>query len=1120
MSETEAFKGNIEWLGWDAPAIELVSARLLELRKKRPDTFRRTLLVLPTAESARRLREYMALRAREEAETATAPLLMPRVMQLGHLLDETGPNVATEQETLAAWLKVLNTKGEDPVAAYAPLIPCRPEKHVARWAVGTAYKLMELRQQLEQENISCNAVTKLLEKRETEASGMATERGMTAKRAALGQEKLRWRKLGELFSRVDALLGRKPAQQAREELVLHPHWPGKSRLMIVACVPDLSPQLRRFLNNLHGTDGGEVQIWVNAPEPKPGDALFDAFGMPTTAWTTRDIDVPNALVFQDEEKKVLDGDRSTLHLVDDATALAQEAVRLAGGRTSDEVMVAVGDTAYTPAIIGAFEEKGWSLYAPEGRSLLTTDVGRLVGQLADLCAAREEFRLTDTDDGGMAELNAFVELMCNPVLQRVLRAHAAVSVGLKKLVEDLRAQLLPATTGALCRLLNPETPLPSEGNISLQNAERQRCSAYYDYAVSALAWADACCRAETLPEKLRSLADRLINVYAESSLKRPVEKLSRTLMQAADEHFVATVGKVPLLLEILRRKAEDAAKGVQNTEARHLSVGDVSGWREVPFAPEKRVILTALHDGCVPEPARGSEFLPDSLCQELGIRGSESYTARDSFLFTALMEGRRAAKNGDVHIIMARQNPDASVAAPSSLLLRCGADLPQRARLLFAEAAANHTPVSVPSLPLFRADCGGKKELLPGEMESIGLIAQGRSNPFAKTETMPDGTVRYTRTFSPSSLSLFLQCPLSFWMKHLFGLDAGDVYETDKSEPASNEYGTLMHSVLQKLVRRYPSKRMLLDAAGTENRAALEEYLAQEAEALCREEWQRCYAPARFRGAMPLPLLVQAQNMEKTVRRFARRHVADVLAGWCNLACEYQLTPTLTLEDGRQVRFRMTADRIDRHEDGSWRIIDYKTSNGDKNPWDVHFGGMAEQGDNTFHRFMNAQGYHFEPLMERTEYATNYYHWKDVQLMLYAFGLRQLDPAVFGIDASADSMASVMPQLFYYTLEGKTQSVKCHDFLNMAEDKPDMLFGLSPEALLEHAMQTVRNSIRMILDGVCLFSAESLRLKDAPFSRLRDARECKRAPRFGGISSRRDPRALFCLPALADSSEA
>lgn len=24
MSETEAFKGNIEWLGWDAPAIELV----------------------------------------------------------------------------------------------------------------------------------------------------------------------------------------------------------------------------------------------------------------------------------------------------------------------------------------------------------------------------------------------------------------------------------------------------------------------------------------------------------------------------------------------------------------------------------------------------------------------------------------------------------------------------------------------------------------------------------------------------------------------------------------------------------------------------------------------------------------------------------------------------------------------------------------------------------------------------------------------------------------------------------------------------------------------------------------------------------------------------------------
>lgn len=1109
MSETENFRGNIKWLGWEAPAIELVAERLLKLREDRPESFRRAVLVLPTAESARRLRECMAAKEREKAKKATAPLLMPRVMQLGHLLDDIGKDVATEQETLAAWLEVLNANGEDPVAAYAPLIARRPEKHLARWAVGTAYKLMDLRQQLEQEEVSCNAVTKLLEKREAENSALTSERLKKAKLAAMGQEKLRWRKLGELFSRVDAQLGKKTAQQAREELVQHPHWPGQSRLMIVACVPDLSPQLKRYLNNLHGTDEGEVQIWVNAPATSA--AMFDSFGMPTEKWATREIDVPNAFVYQDEAKKTLDADRSALHSVDDAAALAQEAVRLAGGYTSDEVMVAVGDTAYTPAIIGAFEEKGWNLYAPEGRSLLTTEVGRLVGLLADLCAAREEFRLSDTDEGGMAELNAFVNLMCNPVLQRVLKAPYQVSIALRKHMETLRSQLLPATAAALCHILNPETPLPTEGNLSLERVAKDRCRAYYDYAVSALAWADACCCAETLPEKLRSLADRLINVYAESSLKRPVEKLSRTLMQVADEDFVASVGSVPLLLEILRRKAEDAAKGVQNTEARHLSVGDVSGWREVPFAPEKRVILTALHDGCVPEPARGSEFLPDSLCTELNIRGSESYKARDSFLFTALLEGRRDAKNGDVHIIIARQNPDGSPAAPSALLLRCGKELPQRARILFDEPDANHTPAEVPMMPLFRAACGGQTSISPGEMESIDMIAPGCANPFTKTETGTDGTAHYVKTYSPSSLRLFLQCPLSFWMKHLFGLDASDVYEEDKSESSANEYGTLMHSVLQKLVQDFPNKAALVKAAGTADPEAQTAFLSEKAVEVCRAEWARCYAPARFREAMPLPLMVQAQNMEKTARAFAARHVEDLNEGWCNLACEYKLNPILRLSDGREVRFNMTADRIDRNEDGRWRVIDYKTTDKDKRPFGDHLERTDSPRETPFYLYMNTAGYHFKPLSVQQGEKVIYYRWQNVQLMLYVFGLQQLEPAKLNTAVPETSLNGVMPELFYYTLQGNTQSIACYDFM---ADSHLAGASVTPQEMLENAMLTVDSAIRMILDGACLFSAESLGLKHAPFSKLRDARNSTIAPRFGGISPAHDPRSLFGLPQL------
>lgn len=1129
MSETEKFRGNIKWLGWDKPAIELVAERLLKLREDRPESFRRAVLVLPTAESARRLREYMAVKVREKVKTATAPLLMPRVMQLGHMLATENSHIATEQETLAAWLKVLNTKGEDPVAAYAPLIARRPEKHLARWAVGVALKLMQLRQQLEQEGVSIDAVTQLLERHGDSEADAVSARVNAARQKAYGQEKLRWRKLGELFTRVDALLGKKTAQQAREELVQHPVWPGKSRLMILACVPELSPQLKRYLNNLHGTDNGEVQIWVNAPEEEA--KKFDAFGMPTEAWCRCEVQVPDALVYQDERH--VDADRSTLHLVDDADELAREAVRLTAGLDSDEVMVAVGDTAYTPAIIGAFESAaedadgkpdGWKLYAPEGRTLLTTEVGQLPELLANLCAAREEFRLSDEDEGGMAELNAFTALICNGALRRVLKAPHTVSVGLQKHIEALRNQLLPATTAALCDIMNPAVPLPSEGNKSLQIIEKQRSADYYEYVCKARRWADECCDINTVAEKLTKLANSLINLYDESSLKKPVDKLARLMVQVADASFVRSVGDISLLLETLRRKTEDAATGVQNTEERHVSVGDVYGWREVPFAAEKRIILAAFHDGCVPEPARGSEFLPTSLCEELGIRNEALRVARDTFLFTALLAGREA---GQVHIIITRQNPDGSGVAPSSLLLRCGQELPQRARVLFAEAPAKSTPAVVPSMPLFHADTQGRECISPGEMESITEIALGNPNPFAEKQQDADGTACYKRTFSPSSLATFLQCPLSFWLKHLFGMDAANIYEEDKCETAANDYGTLMHTILQKTVLRYPCWNTLVTAAGTEDKASLCDFLSNEALEICRAEWKRCYAPARFRGAMPLPLMVQEQNMEKTLCDFTVRHVDDLKEGWCNIACEYELTPTLTLSNGERVRFKMTADRIDRHNDGRWRIIDYKTSSGDKKPFDVHLEEVKEGEEAPFYRFMNAAGYRFDPLVvevmrkvKKDESGTpaepekikHCYRWANVQLMLYAFGLRQANPRQLKEDLAETALCEVMPELFYYTLQGNTQKLECNDFLQSVDKK----LHLPAEQLLANAMQTVDSAIRMITDGVCLFSAESLGNKP-PYSKLREIRDSKTAPRFGGVSPLRDPRSLFCLPALQTS---
>lgn len=91
----------LHFLGWERPTIELVAEKLEELNRANPSRFRRATVVVPTAESGRRLREYMA-------ERAGKPLLMPRLTLAGQLIPTDGPGVATEAETLAAWLQVLS----------------------------------------------------------------------------------------------------------------------------------------------------------------------------------------------------------------------------------------------------------------------------------------------------------------------------------------------------------------------------------------------------------------------------------------------------------------------------------------------------------------------------------------------------------------------------------------------------------------------------------------------------------------------------------------------------------------------------------------------------------------------------------------------------------------------------------------------------------------------------------------------------------------------------------------------------------------------------------------------------------------------------------------------------
>lgn len=1117
----------IDFLGWEDPAIELVAEKLFNALtdKKTAPLYRRAIVVVPTAGSGQRLRERLAEKAFNNEKKKPFPILLPKIILAGQLISVKGKEIATEMETLSAWVHLLTAEGADPVAQYAPLIPRRPETHRERWAVGVAHKLMAIRTRLMQENVNLEQIRSLHAQHESgyiSASAQLPEDAVSARQTLQARSKVaaneqaRWRKLQSLFDKVDALLSPKISQQkAQEDFVNKAAWPGQSRLLIIACVPEFSPQLKTYLSKLHGKDGGKVEIWVHAPISEAYH--FDDFGLPLeTAWANQKIEIPGAINYSNEDKCIVDNETSTIHQVDDAEAMAAEALRLAGGHDFRNVVLAVGDSEFSPAIVNAFAtaSPAWNLNLPEGRNAMTTDLGKLPGQLADACDARKHRPLwSDTqgkvNNNGTQGLDAFVALLTNTALQTALAENKESLIGMQEHVERLRMLLLPGSEGALLSMLK-NFPAVDEGYKAIDKLRKQHNEAFFKYAEKVTECIDGLCCAE-IGKTLLNLAGKLETCIKGSEQKQLAAGIARQMRECAG--ISTNLPSSLCCMELLRRRVEDKVAGPAFADL-PSTAGDLLGWRELAYTSGKQVILAAMHDGVIPEPVPEDDFLPESLCNELGIRHEKFRIARDSYLLTAIIASRQK-DGGRVDFILARQKEDGSVLAPSPLLLRCrDEELPKRALTLFAESKTPKVLPKTAACPLRRAE-SCEDSISPGMLESIDLIAPGKQNPFTKWSKNKEGKM-VQKSYSPSSLSLFLQCPLSFWIKNLFNIDLGDTYKENKGELESNEYGSVMHAVLDKLVRQFHSWEELLTACpeAENDTQAAEEHMLTAARNIAADEWQRVYNSTSTRQGQTLPMEVQLQAIERTLAEFVRQHLNDLNCGWCNVAREYTLEPTMCLANGDTVSFSMNADRIDYNPSTRrWRIIDYKTSSTEKNPHDIHFDPLDGNDASLYCQFMNVQGYKFGTV----PFGEKLYRWDNVQLPLYAYGLRQMSAHELNQDMPDTPLTDVIPDLLYYNLQSKTEKLVVFPLVldeRVIPLSPKAPCELNTEELFDSAMQTVQSAISMIRDGKCLFSAEALELTRRPYSVLNTSSWDKRAPRFGALTLESDPRSLFCLPKL------
>lgn len=1010
-----------EFIGWNRPAIELVAEKLEALNETAPDAFRRATVVVPTSESGRRLREYMA-------ERAGKPILMPRIILPGQLIPTDGGKVASEMEILAAWIQVL---GSSTVMQGKP----------SAWLLDVARQLQRVREQLEQENRSpdCNAdalndfVTHQLQESEE------------AWKDTIAYEQERWNNLRTMFAAVDdviAVRGLKLPEWVRAEELAQP----KSRgMLIIACVPELSPQNRLYMKRLSETAAAGIRIWVNAPEEER--ERFDAFGQPIPfieqgpltgqGWCECVVQIPRLRRPGEVCPDISEFD--VIHPVAGRTEFGRKARQLAGGYDSAQLVIASCDSAFSSALVTAFKPE-WNLMLPEGRSFLSTEVGQIPHLLHAACVSMH----TEAEVvGAVSEIPAvsgrrmsdFLPLLRNLPLQQCVAPELSLD-GLNARLDILVSKHLPFSEQHLLTLARREF-------------SDKRESDYVIWIERVIQLADSCCDNAACSQALRTLARSIGQKYAaaEGKMQLAVRRMTEFMRQAA---ALAESGGVSALavLALLDYSVENAAAGALEGAERRESSINVRGWRELSYTRAPRVILTGLHEGSVPERIPADAWLPDSYRAFLKMTDGESRRARDTFLFTALLQSRPV---GEVQVVLARSSADGAPIAPSSLLLRCATlqETAERVSRLYADP-----PQSLPESLYAQPTLLRQENLLPpepGRMESICLLAPRVPNPWASPE----------KTWSPSSIKRFLDCPLRFWLDCLLHVNPGDELETDKSEPDAAEYGNLLHAVLQAVAVKFPS------APAEADKSELQKKIEAFAAECVEHEVTAGYGDDSERLAATLKLL--KRNLLRSVRAWSYHHAEDLCAGWEVLLCEHQLDFCLDGGAGEApIPISMRVDRVDRHRDGTYRVIDYKTNA--TPPDKVHWETLSENSAALYSTWM--------PPEFLLETGGKVKRWAGVQLPLYAEGLRQ----IFQLEE--------LPVTAFYNLpRTKPKAVAYHP--------------LEYDEHHEAAMDCVRRAVKLMRAGECLFSAESLG-------------RALTYNQFGALSIYRnpDPRPMCSLPLL------
>ncbi len=630
------------FLSWEQSLLEAAGAHLMRHAGDDLLDLSEWLVIVPTRNAGRRLREVLAHLADERGKGILPPQVVPPEYLLSLVSEPVKGHTAKPEESLLAWTQTLQKAN---LRKFSHLFPIEPVAQDFRWALGTAQGLIELRRTLGESGLEIEDVLNLV------------RRDM--------EEVERWRELGRLERNFKQILGRQnllDLQSIRKTRSSSPDMPqGISRIAMIG-TPDPVPLALKVLEQL--SEKFPTDVLVYAPESMSDQ--FDEWGRPKVEWAQQAVELP------DFEKRV----RVLPNSMAQAEAAAAEVFRYEVPCQS--ITVGVMDEEIGSALERHLKVRHVSSYNPQGSKLQSQGIVHFFRCLRDLMQERS--------------VRAFLELLRCPDYDAWLSSRIILwnTANVFEHFDKLYQKHLPQDLSSLRHFLKL-------GKVEVTLSQ----TSALDETESLLARLEKKPLAVTLPELLHEIFS-MRDVEAGSQ----EEKILRLAGDRITPLLEVLAGPLGKQVKLSHAEQLDFVIQFLKSETiydeRDAEAVELLGWLELLWDDAPHLALAGFNDGMVPEAIIGDIYLPEHLrvclSQVIDFSTNERRYARDVYYFSALLNWRQ--RGGRVDVMLGKHTREGDPLRPSRLLFRCREEeLAQRAEWLFKDVPS--TEANLPWTPGF-----------------------------------------------------------------------------------------------------------------------------------------------------------------------------------------------------------------------------------------------------------------------------------------------------------------------------------------------------------------------------------------------------------------------------------